>query len=159
MPDQRAHYQFMRSEFDRLPATLLGPGDPDKDLVFHHACWTHANSLTEMRDKLFHAWFDIEIEMRGTTHGNADNEVELVFAERLALWLREHAAYVERVAAGGEIDPGRVKAKAGSLEKYIAAHRLYATRHFDMVGDYCDRMATRLELRAAELRHDLSFAN
>lgn len=125
----------------------------------HHACWTHANSLTEMRDKLFHAWFDVELEMRNTTFGNADDEVEMIFAERLALWLRKHAAYVGRVAAGGEIEPSRVKAKAGPLESYITAHRLYAARHHEMVGDYCERMATRLDVRAAELRQDLSYSN
>jgi hypothetical protein len=38
------------------------------------------------------------------------------------------------------------------LEVYLEGHRLYAARHHEMVGDYCERMATRLDVRAAELR-------
>lgn len=170
MPDQRQHWEFMRSELDKLPETLPGPGDAasgvvfhevhsfdqremrDEDLVYHHACRTHANNLTDLRDMLRRSWFDAELEVRGTTYGNADDGVELVFAERLALWLRDHAAYVERVASGGAIEPSLVKAGPRQLGLYLEGHRLYAARHHEMVGDYCDRMATRLEERAAELR-------
>lgn len=176
MPDQREHWEFMRSELEKLPNTL-GPGDAvagmvfhhvhaydlkemrDEDLVFHHACRTHANNMTDLRDMLRRSWFDAEYDLRGTTYGNADDEVELVFAERLARWLRDHASYVERVASGGAIKPSLVKAGPGQLDLYLQGHRLYAARHHEMVGDYCDRMATRLDARAAELRHDLSHAN
>jgi hypothetical protein len=170
MPDQREHWEFMRSELDKLPNTLAGPGDADagvvfhhvhaydlkemrdEDLVFHHACRTHASNMTNLQDMLRGTWFDAEREVRGTSYGNADEEVELVFAKRLALWLRDHAAYVARVAAGGDIEPSLVKAGSGRLEVYLEGHRLYAARHHEMVGDYCERMATRLDVRAAELR-------
>lgn len=164
----------MRSELDKLPNKLPGPTDAaagvvfhqvhaydlkemrDEDLVFHHACRTHANNLTGLRDMLRNAWFDAEIEVRGTTYGNADDDVELIFAERLALWLRDHAGYVARVAAGGDIEPSLVKAGPRRLELYLEGHRLYAARHHAMVGDYCERMAARLDARAVELRCGLS---
>lgn len=170
MPDQREHWEFMRSELDRLPNTLPGPGDAaagmvfhqvhaydlkkmcDEDIIFHHACRTHADNMTGLRFMLRNAWFDAELELRGSTFGEADDLVELVFAERLALWLRDHAAYVARVAAGGDIEPSLVKAGPRRLELYLAGHRLYAARHHEMVDEYCGRMATVLEERAAELR-------
>lgn len=170
MPSQREHWEFMRSELDRLSNTLPGPGDAasglvshhkhaydlkemrDEDIVFQHACRTHVNNMTNLRDMLSRSWFDAELEIRGTTYGTEDDGVERVFAERLARWLRDHAAYVERVASGGAIEPSLVKAGPRQLGLYLEGHRLYAVRHHAMVGDYCDRMAERLEERAAELR-------
>lgn len=167
----------MRAELDKLPKARLGREDAEagvtfyerhsfsrsemdyKDLVFHHAGITHADAMRDLNSMLRNAWFDVELELRGSTYGAADDEVELVFAERLALWLRNHASYVAHVAAGGDVEPSQVKARLGGLEACIEGHRLYAVRHHEMLGDYCERMATRLDLRAAELRHELSYAN
>lgn len=176
MPDQREHWIFLRSELDRLPGTLPSEGDlvnglefngehvrdrkdmTDEEVVFHHACVTHFRSLSTISRMLRDAWFDAELELRGSTLGQEDDEVELLFSERLAAWLRDHAAYVACVAAGGEIDPCRVKAGHRQLELYLAGHRLYAERHHEMVAGYCDRVATSLEHRAAELRGRMSCA-
>lgn len=174
MPDQREHWIFLRSELDRLPKSILRQEDvdsgivphaphafdvalmDDQNLMFHHASKTHAASLTVMGDMLRQAWFDAELKLRGTTIGEADDEVELAFADRLSRWLRDHAGYVERVAAGGDVEPGQVKAGPGRTELYIAAHRLYAERHYEVIADYCDRMATLLEHRITELRMTIS---
>ncbi|NTF23614.1 hypothetical protein G6L37_35155 [Agrobacterium rubi] len=174
MPDQHAHWWFMRSELDSLPhafsrssAASHGAVFHDKhsfdqremsddDIVFHHARLTHSKKLVEISDMLRKAWFESEYELRGTTYGVQDDDVELAFTERLGAWLRDHAAYVSRVAAGGEIEPRFVNAGPRQIDLYLAAHRLYAVKHHEMISDYCARMVALLEHRATEIRHAMS---
>lgn len=124
----------------------------ETDPVSHRAYLYQAESLTEMFIQISSTWFDVELELRNSTFGEADEGVELIYAERLAHWMRSHA----RVAADGEIDPNRVKAKLGRLDHYLAAHRLYAARHHEMVADYCECVGLTLDARAEELRRSAS---
>jgi hypothetical protein len=146
----------MLPELAMMRSVVASSAGSEMDPVSHRAYLYQAESLTDMFLQVSNVWFDVELEMRQSTYGEADEEVELVYAERLARWMRSHAGYVARVAAGGEIDPDKVKAKWGQLDVYIAGHRLYAERHHEVVADYCERVASSLDARAEELRQSVS---
>ena len=161
MTDCRAYMKWMLPELEEMRGVVSSSAGAVNEPVARLAWGYQVKALQDMYVVVTQCWFDVQMQKRGHAYEEPDDEVELAFAERLSTWLRAEAAYVERVAHGGEIDPRRVKTKWGEigLETYLAGHRLFAIRHHEMIGAYCDRVATALEHRAAELRHVLSYSN
>lgn len=161
MTGYRDHINRMLPELQEMQNVVSCGAGAANEPVARLAWGYQVKALQEMYVVVTQCWFDVQMQKRGRAYGEPDDEVELAYAERLSAWLRAEAAYVESVAHGGEIDPRRVKTKWGEigLETYLAGHRLFAIRHHEMIGAYCDRVASALEHRAAELRHDLSHTN
>ena len=160
MTDRRTHMNWMLPELEAMRHAVADGAAAEKEPVSRRAFAYQEGAFSDIRGKVSSMWFDVELELRGKTYGDADEDVELIFAERLSRWLRGHAAYAAGVAEdGAKIDPSRVKAKADQLQTYLAGHRLYAIRHHAMVAGYCNRVATALEHRADELRKAMSYSN
>lgn len=142
MSAKTQHLDRMLPKLDEMRDAVARAAHVDPDARSHQAHLMQARALRAIYGQITSTWVNTAQEL-SRTGDVADEDVELLYAERLGSWLRAHVADTEARKQGLPSDFSR-------NDRDIV--KLYAARHFDMVAEYCETHAAALEERVLELR-------
>ncbi|NTF23608.1 hypothetical protein G6L37_35125 [Agrobacterium rubi] len=150
MSARRSHLKSMIPELDEMREAVAATARGEYNGISHRAYMKQAQSLRSIYAQITSTWHNVAQEVHAERGESLPDVVELRYAERVSGWLREHARKTGELTEGGDLDLVNASSSMGRSD--LAIIRLYASRHYEMVADYCERSAAVLDARAGELR-------
>lgn len=143
-------YANMIPEIRHMRDTVASLARADTDKISYGAYLLQARSLKLMEEKVTSLRYDANARAE-REHLNEPQFCEQYYLEMLSVWLRNHIDGTTARKEGGEVD--LVNAKSMKPDELKIA-RLHASRHGDMVGEFCERYASEFSKWAGEIEAD-----